>query len=309
MKILTQKMEFWGECPDTFMGNILRIEKAGRVCYRSEDKIIDGSGKRFVNGLMKRNHTAVIEHSNLVVKTKWLHSPRIILNNAKIAANSDHLAFIMHEGDAYIGGNYLAWHNAYLEDSFGTFPPERDNVDNLETIFNKFPNYFHVCSNEEIPIQLKRVSVHFLTDRAVTHELVRHRLCSFCQESQRYCMYKKHVEFIVPQYFSKMLGKEYTPNSIELERYSAWRNACAHTESAYIQDLKISHMLGINGKKAAEQARVHLNNQVATRIVVTASVPEWNHIFKLRTAKDAYPQFMELLAPVKTEFEQRNWII
>ena len=110
MKLIEQSSEVWGECPTNKEEGILWIERAGRVCYRSEDKIIEGSGKKFVDGIVKRKHFSVIEHSNLVVRTKdTFTDPHRELIEARGTMNSPFInTFIMHDR-IYAGGNFRAW--------------------------------------------------------------------------------------------------------------------------------------------------------------------------------------------------------
>lgn len=116
---------------------------------------------------------------------------------------------------------------------------------------------------------------HFRIDRGVSHELVRHRLASYAQESTRYCNYKdKDIEFVRPSYLNE-------------SSYELWTNAMLTAEEAYNQMIK-------NGC-TPQQARAVLPNSLATTIVVTANLREWRTIFKLRCAKDAHPDMRYIM--------------
>ncbi len=171
MKLLTQKSEIWGECPTTLDDAIRWIERAGRICYRSEDKIIEGSGLKFVNGIIKRRHWSVIEHSNLVVCTEKQNMPLQTMERIRNKYATPFLRFLTGNDRVYIGGNYRAW-------------MEMLKVNTIEEMFAHFDNPFHeltiINNHEEIPKRLKMITVKFLTDRAVTHELVRHRPAAYC---------------------------------------------------------------------------------------------------------------------------------
>ncbi len=118
-------------------------------------------------------------------------------------------------------------------------------------------------------------TAHFRIDRGVSHELVRHRLASYAQESTRYCNYKdKDIEFVRPSYLNE-------------SSYELWTNAMLTAEEAYNQMIK-------NGC-TPQQARAVLPNALATTIVVTANLREWRTIFKLRCAKDAHPDMRYIM--------------
>ena len=151
----------------------------------------------------------------------------------------------------------------------------------------------------ESVIEHSALTVRFICDRGVTHELVRHRLCSFSQESSRYVSYKGGVTFIIPPWINICPGeKEHDEGTtIKLEKGDTWDsihffwvNTIAHCESTYIKLLKL-------GWKP-EQARSVLPNSTKTEIVMTANFREWRHIFKLRCNKAAHPQMRELMIPL-----------
>lgn len=127
----------------------------------------------------------------------------------------------------------------------------------------------------ESVIEHVSASVRFITNRGVTHELVRHRLCAFSQESTRYVDYQKEMEFIKPVW---------KDNS---EAYSLWERFIIEAENNY----NILRKLGWR----PEQAREVLPNSLKTEIVTTANLREWRHIFKLRTSKAAHPQIRFLM--------------
>lgn len=119
------------------------------------------------------------------------------------------------------------------------------------------------------------MTVKFICDRGTSHELVRHRLASFSQESTRYCNYSKDK-----------FGNEITvvkPVLIEQDtmEYYIWKKSCEAAEKAYFDLLSI-------GVKP-ENARSVLPTSLKTEVVVTANLREWYHIFDLRDARDAHP--------------------
>ena len=196
MKIIEASVEIWN--PEEELRDIpRRIERAGRVCYKSEGKITEGSADTFCRGIIKRGHEAVLEHSSVTVK--------------------------------------------------------------------------------------------FIVDRGVSHEIVRHRVASFCQESTRYCNYSKdqfcgEITVIKPLYFDD-----------KSEGYRTWEESCKQAESKYF-DL-------LNYGCSPQQARAVLPNSLKTEVVMTANIREWRHFLKLRCSQAAHPQIrvvsLKLLARFK----------
>lgn len=175
------------------------IEVAGRVCYKSEDKIGDGTAASFVKGIIDRGHEAVLEHSS--------------------------------------------------------------------------------------------ISVRFVCDRGVSHELVRHRLASYCQESTRYCNYSrdafgKEITVIRPCFFE--------PGSIE---WVHWYEACTMSERQYFELL--------NCGRTPQEARSVLPNSLKTEVVMTADIREWRTVLKLRAHPTAHPQMRELMLPLLGQFKEK----
>lgn len=186
MKIIKPYTEFYGEVPTDYENALLFIEKAGRLCYKSEDKIQDGSAEKFTRKLISSGHLAMVEHSNFVVKLRVsdLREAASILILA-----GKYLNVVGSSTDiVYIGGNLTAWFQQGEACSWNhkVFAPFRKVYSNL--FFPNVPGYLledlpegcEICPHDEVPKDLKRYSVKFVCDRGVSHELVRHRPCSFC---------------------------------------------------------------------------------------------------------------------------------
>lgn len=189
MKIVEQKCELIDDIDG--MAMLKKIERCGRVCYKSEGNITKDSCIKFVQNLIRRGHESVLEH----------------------------------------------------------------------------------CS----------ITVRFVTTRDVTHQLVRHRVASFSQESQRYVSYDYGVEFIMPV----GLGKD----------QNLAFNAMYDAEQYY----KTMRKQGLS----PQIARCVLPNMTKTEIVVTANLREWRHILKLRTSKAAHPQMRALMIELLTELKSK----
>lgn len=131
------------------------------------------------------------------------------------------------------------------------------------------------------------ITVKFITNRGVTHELVRHRLCSFVQESTRYVKYDGNMEFIKPVWWE---------DSIDSQKDS-FVHLCGVAEAGYL------HLLAMGWQP--QQAREVLPNALKTEIVVKANLREWRHIFSLRCTKAAHPQIRSLMTELLVELKQK----
>lgn len=205
MKIIKAGYEILTAISDGGIEELQHIEKIGRVCYKSENKITeDGeSAKKFVKMIIDKGHEAMIEHSSLSVK--------------------------------------------------------------------------------------------FTVDRGVSHELVRHRIASFAQESTRYCNYSKdkfgkEITVIEPCFFSPLS-----------DSYTFWKHAMESAEGHYFS------LLG--SRATPQEARSVLPNSTKTEITITANYREWRNFFKLRTAKAAHPQMREVTIPLLAELKKKLPII
>lgn len=147
-----------------------------------------------------------------------------------------------------------------------------------------------IKSGHESVIEHEKITVKVICDRGVTHEIVRHRIASYSQESTRYCNYSSdrfgnELTFIKPLFWME--------NSIE---YGIWREAMKAAEKHYLELVK--------NQTPPEQARAVLPNSLKTELVVTMNLREWRHFFKLRTSKQAHPQMREISIPMLREFKK-----
>lgn len=125
------------------------------------------------------------------------------------------------------------------------------------------------------------ITVKFICDRGVSHQLVRHRLFSFAQESTRYCRYKDGIQVIVP-------------TSLPEDQYETFTMAMLVAEDAYLKLLK--------AKVPAEIARAVLPTAVKTEVIVSGNPRQWRQFFKLRCAADAHPDIRQLSKAILAEF-------
>lgn len=150
-------------------------------------------------------------------------------------------------------------------------------------------------SHHESVLEHGSITVRIVCDRGVSHELVRHRIASFSQESTRYVNYSKgkygsEITFIDPCFWAH--GSQ---------NYKEWERACLFAECSYMEL--------INGGATAQEARSVLPNSLKTEVVMTANPREWLHVFRMRTANAAHPQMREIMIPLEQEFSQKWPII
>lgn len=182
------------------------IERVGRVCYKSEDKITEGSAEQFIRSVIKRGHEAVIEHGSITVK--------------------------------------------------------------------------------------------FVCDRGVSHELVRHRLASYCQESTRYCNYSQNkfgseITVVQPSWLVRP-----GDGAAVATDWDVWEYSCEQAERHYFDLLRRGH--------TPQEARAVLPQSLKTEVVATMNPREWRHFFKLRCSPAAHPD-MRHIANLAKEMFVENW--
>jgi len=141
-------------------------------------------------------------------------------------------------------------------------------------------------------------SVRFITDRGVTHEMVRHRPWAYSQESTRYVKYNGEMEFIKPVWCSDLVSGKWPANPSKPycgtdSGEELWLKAVQQQGSDYQKLLQIGWR--------PEQARSVLPNSLKTEIFCTASLKEWKFMLELRTGKAAHPQIRALMKPVLEE--------
>ena len=308
MKIVNSSHEIW-ERPGTDELDILRfIEKVGRVCYKSEDKITDDSAEKFVSHIIKRNHGAVVEHGALLFRVSLDQLAVVVKEVAYLehyCGFKSFLRFTENLDDNYgiISGNIRAWRDfiemhinwtgvvpVYMYSVIYDYPnlfPEY-HTGTLKDVVNRF-RVFEPITVDDLKTEVEHLVHHditmkFICDRGVTHEIVRHRPASYAQESTRYCNYS-----------GDKFGHEITvvaPSWCEYgsPAYYEWAKGCEDAESRYIW---MTQHYGCT----PQEARSVLPSSTKAEIVMTASIGEWRHFFSLRTAPAAHPDIRALTIP------------
>jgi len=162
--------------------------------------------------------------------------------------------------------------------------------DNLSAEGNERFISSKIRMGHESIIEHEKITVMFIIDRGVSHELVRHRIAAYSQESTRYCNYAnqrfgEEITVIEPYFY---LGSD---------NYQRWQEACCYAEKAYLELLSAG--------SSPQEARSILPNSLKTEIVVTFNMREWRHFFTLRCDKAAHPQMRQVAIPLLLLFKER----
>lgn len=279
-----------------------RVETCGRICYKSEDKITSESATPFVRKMMSHGHNSVMEMASITLRVEC----EADVVETFLSCQAKYL--IMHPVDAgmLVTGTIRAFREFYKQNT------EQDiAVSLIAKLHTEEPDFFFDLAEdiagrevqgtlslsrltiaeidalpEELLLQHRYLGVRMVVNRAVTHELVRHRPCSYLQESQRYCRYSNdkfgnQVSFIKPMFY-----EEGTPE------YDVWKKAMEETEKMYFTLLETS---------TPQAARTVLPNSCKTEIITYCTLAEWKHIFNLRTTSHAEPSMREIMIPLEEE--------
>lgn len=315
-------------------GLLQHIERCGRTCYKSEDKITGDSAEKFVNMLVNRGHTAMVEHGTVYLKfTVEMSLPSMTISDERVAfydnnkysevvIESSGLPNIWLRTIGMVGEEGTGKHISITKDVYVTTNYrvllQNDRLDDLQ----------HLCEPTEH--HAKRITVKFVCDRGVSHEFVRHRVFSFAQESTRYCNYSKdkfgkECTFIIPSWLDIPEGEAYFHDGINFRvganeedifgesvnprawtRSNDWKEVDSFLRALEVAENQYFDLLNLGW--IAQQARAVLPNSLKTELIMTGTIEQWEGFFKLRDAKDAHPQARELAQPLHEEFIKRGYI-
>ena len=272
-----------------------KIELCGRVCYKSEDKITADSAKKFVKSLIERGHESVLEHVDYIVminRVAYDYYNKVVLQLKEYGINPMLRTTADDSTNRYIiSGNVRMWRDFMRDMKMIIAPPSFlqlfcNNIlfDDVNTTkehlkSGKFINKSELLKGIETDVH-RTETVRFIVDRGVSHEIVRHRMASFSQESTRYCNYGGEVTFIAPPFACY-----------------EWVKAMEYAEKTYSTMIE-------KGMKP-QQARSVLPNSTKTELIMTTNIQNWKHFFELRTAEAAHPQMREVTIPLFEEMKRR----
>ena len=264
------------------------IERAGRTCYKSEDKITDTSAKEFVDRMVKSGHHAMLEFGTVYLRIPMQYKDIDVYSSnlySKVSFIKDTLSW-------YITTNYrVLIENGWLDD--------------LKYLSE--PTAFHE----------KRVCVRFTTDRGVSHELVRHRVFSFAQES--YCNYSKdkfnsELTFIIPSWTDSVEDKYWMTEQREICSTTYPKMTFGHmpnTPFYILYPLLVAEQSYFNLLKCGktpQQARQVLPNALKTEINMCGFTSDWKHFFELRDSEKAHPDMQVLAKDLHDQFVTTKYI-
>lgn len=264
------------------------IELAGRTCYKSEDKITKDSAIKFVRALLSHGHTAMIEHAVLTFKlTCQEHNKNDLIEYVDMLDKQEFIRVTHDESydRVLVSGNvraivernlydpiYSTLINLYPEFAVGAnYTDDISNIIKTVSAVVVNPSKIKDLTKEEF-LNHFTLSARFLTDRGVSHEIVRHRLFSFAQESTRYCNYTKgkfggKLTFCLPT------------------RYNYWSDTKKSKFLSLLEIVDSTYFDLVSGDDglSPQDARSILSNCLKTEIVITGPAFEWQNFFNLRS--------------------------
>lgn len=275
------------------LGIYRQIEYAGRICYKSSDKITEDSAKPFVDRMVNSQHYAMLEHGTVYLKVFDTLENSNLIDKYKFNKYS-----IVKDGTETYNchGDVIYGSCKCITTNFRVLV-ENGWLDDLQYICK--PTEFHE----------KRITVHFICDRGILAEFTRHRVFSFAAESTRYCNYSKskfnnELTFIIPCW----MGDKQKNISLESRDICGNTYAEVYFRESLIKAEKAYFTLLKEGWKP-QQARTVLPNALKTELVMTGFASDWKHFFELRDDNSAHPQAQELAHPLHEEFVKRGYIV
>lgn len=286
------------EQPTREVGIYKQIERVGRICYKSEDKITEDSYKKFVEMLKSKQHGAMLEHGTVYLKIIGDRSDAFGSLQSETAhlliQRSENPVIEFYQNNKYsevVETEYRSRETTFITTNY------RVIVEN-----NRFEDLQYLC--EPTQYHKKRITVKFTCDRGVSHEFVRHRVFSFAQESTRYCNYSKdkfnnEITFIQPSWCENIEESRWDVRNITPEMI---------VHDSLIRAERNYNLLIKEGWKP-QQARQVLPNALKTELVMTGFISDWKHFFDLRDDRDhAHPDAYALAHPLHEEFIKRGYL-
>jgi len=274
MKLVNPSAQFI-EQEDSIIGAFKNVELAGRIAYKSEDKITEDSWLKFAKMLMDKKHYSPFEFGTIYL-TLDVNSP---LEDQEYVSKKNMHTFYKKNPYSKIVTKASNYHTTYYITTNLRVIIENDRWDDLK---------YQTERTEHTP----RICVKIVTSRDISHEFVRHRAFSWLQESSRYCNYSSskfdnNVTFVIPAWMTNILKEgmysESIPDKIDITDpiVQTFLNSLLDDESYYF-DL-------LNYGWKPQQARQVLPNALKTELMMCGYPKDWDNFFKLRLAPNAHP--------------------
>lgn len=314
MKFIDSSFEIIEQQPG-MDGLVKHIEKAARICYKSESNTTEDSAQKMVNALIKNQHTAMLEHSTVYLYSKWKDE------------DEPHIVYEFYQNNPYSKVT-LIYSKSGISEAFITT--------NYRVIIEAGREFDLDFMCEPTEYHEKRYTVKFITSIGISRELIRSRKFSFANESTRYVNYSKgkfgsELTFIIPQWIYNLqaeeasyvdsltgdpkdwlmgLSGEKLVNQLTCEdrAAAAWVDSLERCEQDYMYLLS-----GVDGYQLRpEEARGILPLDTKSEIIMTGFKKDWIHFFNLRSyiamTGKPHPDIMKLANDLLFEFEERNYI-
>ena len=294
MKLIKQSFEILEQKDFSLIGIKKFIERCGRVCYKSEDRITDDSYEKFVNMLEKRDHARPLEFGTVHLKMHILYFLR--LKNV-LCINK-------------------MWNNGWIKYHYiGKLAYVTTNYRYYLSIIKVYPDIQKSFDTQDDKLYPRRYTVHFITSRGVMDEFRTHVGLSHLAESTRYCNYDKdrfnnEITCIIPHYCPDLIGGnsydlytckfELTQTEGLSEKSAKWIESMCQAEQDYM-DL-------LNDSCTAQEARDVLPLGIKSELISCGFEDAWSNFFYRRCANDAHPMAREIAIPLQEKFKELNYV-
>lgn len=291
MRIILPNYEIWEQEPGED-GIYRQVERAGRVCYKSEDRATKDSARPFAQRMINNQHTAMLEHATVYLRAKQGELPFYATNRFSVVKSA--------QGHDYITTNLRVL-------------AQNGKMDDLKYLSDYTPSHE------------RRVTVHFTTQISITREYNRHRVNSIAEQSTRYCNYNKdkfgnEITINLPSWVKEMINQDVKEEqgqeafiqlcrditeglTDEWNEVDYWNFGNLAAEFSYLNLIKMG--------RTPQEARAVLPLDTNTELVHTAFVSDWLHFFDLRvkgTTGAPHPDAKALAWPLMEEFIRRGYI-
>lgn len=287
MKLIKQSFEILEQTDYSLKGIKQFIERCGRVCYKSEDRITDTSYEKFVDMLIKKDHARPLEFGTVHLLIPESDFKEAYTSLVEVGLdNCDWLQYCYYQGSYYVTTNYR-----YYLDIIKSVP--------------SIQKYFSETYSKYYP---KRYTVHMILSRGVMDEFRTHVTLSHLAESTRYCAYNKdkfnnEVTFIIPNWVDSIKEGTYTkdhefPPMWGYDNWmdSEWFYAMCRAEETYLTMVR-EYLV-------PQQAREVLPLSVKSELISCGFGSAWCNFFYRRCAKDAHPMAREIAIPLQDKFKE-----